>query len=183
MLTPFQVATSSRTRVVESETSAARRGVRPYCRLAGFGQVGTPTPVITEPSPLVDTMALALDTAGVAPDQVGYCAAAAYGVPFADTSEAEALAKLFGDELPVGAPKSMVGETMASDGLVNVIAAALAVRDGLFAPVANLVEPAYPLNYVRAPSATRAVTTNDLLFGKDMLLRKGKQHYVLVTAS
>jgi tyrosyl-tRNA synthetase len=38
------------------------------------------------------------------------------------------------------------------------------------------------INNVREPSATRAVTTNDLLFGKHLLLRKGKKNYVVVTA-
>jgi len=38
------------------------------------------------------------------------------------------------------------------------------------------------INNVREASATRAVTTNDLLFGKHVLLRKGKKNYVVVTA-
>lgn len=38
------------------------------------------------------------------------------------------------------------------------------------------------LNNVREASATRAVTKNDLLFGKHILLRKGKKNYVVVTA-
>jgi len=38
------------------------------------------------------------------------------------------------------------------------------------------------INNVREVSATRAVTTNDLLFGKHVLLRKGKKNYVVVTA-
>jgi tyrosyl-tRNA synthetase len=38
------------------------------------------------------------------------------------------------------------------------------------------------LNNVREPSAARAVTSNDLLFGKHVLLRKGKKNYVVVTA-
>jgi tyrosyl-tRNA synthetase len=37
------------------------------------------------------------------------------------------------------------------------------------------------INNVREPSITRAVTTNDLLFGKHVLLRKGKKNYVVVT--
>jgi tyrosyl-tRNA synthetase len=37
------------------------------------------------------------------------------------------------------------------------------------------------LNNLRESSATRAVTTNDLLFGKHLLLRKGKKNYVVVT--
>ncbi|MFZ0829273.1 MAG: tyrosine--tRNA ligase [Verrucomicrobiia bacterium] len=38
------------------------------------------------------------------------------------------------------------------------------------------------VNNVREASATRAVTTGDLLFGKHILLRKGKKNYVVVTA-
>jgi tyrosyl-tRNA synthetase len=38
------------------------------------------------------------------------------------------------------------------------------------------------INNVREASAMRAVTTSDLLFGKHVLLRKGKKNYVVVTA-
>ena len=38
------------------------------------------------------------------------------------------------------------------------------------------------INNVREASAARAVTMNDLLFGKHILLRKGKKNYVVVTA-
>ncbi|MEP6663314.1 MAG: tyrosine--tRNA ligase [Verrucomicrobiota bacterium] len=38
------------------------------------------------------------------------------------------------------------------------------------------------LNNVRETNFQRAVTTNDLLFGKHILLRKGKKNYVVVTA-
>ncbi|MCC6822620.1 MAG: tyrosine--tRNA ligase [Verrucomicrobia subdivision 3 bacterium] len=38
------------------------------------------------------------------------------------------------------------------------------------------------LNNVREANAARVVTTSDLLFGKHLLLRKGKKNYVVVTA-
>jgi tyrosyl-tRNA synthetase len=38
------------------------------------------------------------------------------------------------------------------------------------------------INNVREASAARAVTASDLLFGKHLLLRKGKKNYVVVTA-
>jgi tyrosyl-tRNA synthetase len=38
------------------------------------------------------------------------------------------------------------------------------------------------INNVREANAARAVTTNDLLFGRHVLLRKGKKNYVVVTA-
>jgi tyrosyl-tRNA synthetase len=37
------------------------------------------------------------------------------------------------------------------------------------------------VNNVREPNAQRAVMANDLLFGKHLLLRKGKKNYVVVT--
>jgi tyrosyl-tRNA synthetase len=39
------------------------------------------------------------------------------------------------------------------------------------------------VNNVREASATRAVNSNDLLFGKHILLRKGKKNYVVVMAN
>jgi tyrosyl-tRNA synthetase len=38
------------------------------------------------------------------------------------------------------------------------------------------------INNVREANVARAVTTNDLLFGKHILLRKGKKNYVVITA-
>jgi tyrosyl-tRNA synthetase len=38
------------------------------------------------------------------------------------------------------------------------------------------------VNNVRESNFQRAITTNDLLFGKHLLLRKGKKNYVVVTA-
>ena len=38
------------------------------------------------------------------------------------------------------------------------------------------------INNLRESSPTRAVTAGDLLFGKHLLLRKGKKNYVVVTA-
>ena len=38
------------------------------------------------------------------------------------------------------------------------------------------------LTILREANAARSVTANDLLFGKHVLLRKGKKDYVVVTA-
>ena len=39
------------------------------------------------------------------------------------------------------------------------------------------------LNNIRETNFMRAVVTNDLLFGKYLLLRKGKRNYVVLTAA
>jgi tyrosyl-tRNA synthetase len=38
------------------------------------------------------------------------------------------------------------------------------------------------INNIREIASTKMVTTADLLFGKHLLLRKGKKNYVVVTA-
>ena len=38
------------------------------------------------------------------------------------------------------------------------------------------------VNNIREANFQRAVTTNDLLFGQHVLLRKGKKNYAVVTA-
>jgi tyrosyl-tRNA synthetase len=38
------------------------------------------------------------------------------------------------------------------------------------------------INNVREPNFQRALTASDLLFGKHLLLRKGKRNYVVLTA-
>jgi tyrosyl-tRNA synthetase len=38
------------------------------------------------------------------------------------------------------------------------------------------------VNELREMNFQRAVTTNDLIFGKNILLRKGKKNYIVVTA-
>jgi tyrosyl-tRNA synthetase len=38
------------------------------------------------------------------------------------------------------------------------------------------------VNNIRETNLQRSVTTSDLLFGKHVLLRKGKKNYVIVTA-
>ena len=39
------------------------------------------------------------------------------------------------------------------------------------------------INNIREAGASRAVTTTDLLFGRHVLLRKGKKNYVVITAN
>ena len=46
----------------------------------------------------------------------------------------------------------------------------------------DLVGGGVYLNNVRVDQAARAVTLDDLLFGKHALLRRGKRHYAVVSA-
>lgn len=92
---------------------------------------------------LARAMRLAIERAGIAPDDVDAVFADAAGVPEADVAEAQAIRDVFGGrEVPVTAPKTMVGRLYAGGGALDVAAALLSMRDGLLPPTINLDTPA-----------------------------------------
>jgi act minimal PKS chain-length factor (CLF/KS beta) len=75
------------------------------------------------------------------------------GTPADDAAEVDAIRQVFGDradQIPVTAPKTMVGRLYAGGAPLDVAAALLAMRDGVLPPTINLNQPAAgaELNFV-----------------------------------
>jgi minimal PKS chain-length factor (CLF/KS beta) len=90
-------------------------------------------------------MTLALKDAGVAPEEVDLVFADAQGTLEGDAAEVKAMRQSFGKrstQVPVTAPKSMVGRLYAGGASLDVATAVLAMRDGLIPPTINLKTPA-----------------------------------------
>jgi minimal PKS chain-length factor (CLF/KS beta) len=99
-------------------------------------------------------MELALQRAGVRPDEVDLVVADGAGRPDADAAEARALCAVFGPHaVPVTAPQGLVGRLLSGGSALNVATALLAMRAGVIPPVGNLddPDPAYGLDLVREP--------------------------------
>ena len=148
--------------VLEREDAAGWRQARVYARLMGYGMAGDNHKlggINPRGREWARAVGEALDTAGVHPEQIGYCAAAACGVGMVDRAEAAALQAAGCRHVPVGAPKSITGDCMGSSGAVNVLAAVLALTGGVLTPSVNLEEPQadIPLNHVRVPGVRAAV--------------------------
>jgi 3-oxoacyl-(acyl-carrier-protein) synthase len=132
---------------VEEAGSAERRGApKVYGEVAGYGATNDafdakqPTP---DGQQLARAMRLALERAGVGPDDVDAVFADAAGMPAADRAEAQAIKDVFGGrDVPVTAPKTMVGRLYAGGGALDVAAALLGMRDGVLPPTINLDQPA-----------------------------------------
>jgi 3-oxoacyl-[acyl-carrier-protein] synthase II len=91
--------------------------------------------------PLVRTMRLALDDAGLAPDDVDVVYASANATKQADAVEAEALTTLFGDARTViTSVKGAIGES-GTAGAAACAAALLCGRIGRVPPIAGLSRP------------------------------------------
>jgi tyrosyl-tRNA synthetase len=89
---------------------------------------------------------------------------------------------IFNDVVGEIPTKDLAAATLPSPGapiIDLIVQAGLAPSKG--AARKDLEAGGIYLNNVRVPDHTRLVTTNDLLFGKHLLLRKGKKSYAVLT--
>ncbi len=132
--------------IVEGAGHAERRGAQTYGEILGYGATNDahdPHRVPADGRHLARAMSLAIERAGIGPDDIDAIFADASGVPEADRAEAEAIKSVFGERsVPVTAPKSMTGRLYAGGAPLDVAAALLAMRDGVLPPTINLDEPA-----------------------------------------
>ena len=134
--------------VEDLETARERGAPQIYGEVAGYGATHD-AHHWKDPAPdgrqLARAIRVALENANASPDEVDAVFLDAAGIPAADATEAGALREVFGDrvaELPVTAPKTMVGRLYAGGAALDVAGALLAMRDGRLPPTINLDEPA-----------------------------------------
>jgi 3-oxoacyl-[acyl-carrier-protein] synthase II len=132
--------------VVEALEHAQARGARIYCELTGYGLTADAYHM-TAPPPRGEgaarAMKMALDHAGLRPDQVDYINAHATSTGLGDLSETFAIKSVFGDRpnASISATKSMTGHLLGGAGAVEMAACALAIRDSVIPPAINLEHP------------------------------------------
>ncbi|MGW1379670.1 ketosynthase chain-length factor [Streptomyces sp. NPDC002446] len=121
--------------VLEDAEAARARGARVYGTIAGYAATFDPAPGTPGAPRLGAAAELALDDAGVRPDDVDVVFADAAGERAADRAEAEAIRDLFGPyAVPVTAPKTMTGRLAAGGASLDLAAALLSLRDQVIPP-------------------------------------------------
>ncbi len=130
--------------VLETEDEVARRGVRPYAEVLGWGQASDGYNVaISHPEGQgsAAAMRLALQAAGVAPAEVDYVNAHATSTVIGDVSEARALRSVFQagiGRVAVSSTKALTGHGLSLAGVMESAFCALALRDGFIPGSAHL---------------------------------------------
>ena len=162
--------------VLEEFEHAKKRGARIYCELAGYG-MSADAHHITAPSEdgegAARCMANAMRNAGLNAEQVDYINAHGTSTPLGDIAETIAVKRAFGTragKIAISSTKSMTGHLLGAAGGIEAVFSALAVKEQIAPPTANLTtpDPACDLDYVPnapRPMTIRAALSNSFGFG------------------
>jgi beta-ketoacyl-acyl-carrier-protein synthase II len=146
--------------VLEDWERAAQRGAGIRGEIVGYG-LGTDAAHITRPTVegQARAMRLALDSAGLAPERIGYINAHGTGTLANDAVETTAIRRVFGahaERLAVSSTKSMHGHLLGAAGAVELVATLLALETGTLPPTMHLAEPDPECDLDYVPNAARA---------------------------
>ena len=140
--------------ILESYEHAAARGALILAELAGAGW-SFDAYSETAPDPEMEALAmkLALEDAGVSPEEVDYINAHGTSTKLNDAGETKAVKLVFGQRayrIPMSANKSMVGHLACAAGSVEAVASVLTIRNGIIPPTINYQtpDPECDLDYV-----------------------------------
>lgn len=92
-------------------------------------------------------MQLALEEAGLTPDDIDYVNAHATSTPMGDNSELKAVQNIFGEnaKVSISATKSMTGHLLGAAGAIEAIACIQSIQNDIIPPTINTkeIEPAF----------------------------------------
>ncbi|MBI4352974.1 MAG: beta-ketoacyl-[acyl-carrier-protein] synthase family protein, partial [Candidatus Omnitrophica bacterium] len=127
--------------VLEEWEHARRRNARIYAEVVGFGS--------SSGAGREAAMKMALRGGGTAPAEIDFIQASGMGLPDDDEKEMEAMNRLFGrsEGRCVTAAKPVMGFTGFAAGAIDLILAALALREGVIPPTLNFERPRQELGF------------------------------------
>lgn len=161
----FVMGEGAGTLILESLEHALNRDAKIYAELCGIGLTADAFH-ITAPAPggegAVRSMQIAIDDAGLLPEDIDYINAHGTSTPHNDVTETLAIKTVFGDhayKLVVSSTKSMTGHLLGAAGGIEAIATIYSVCNDIIPPTINLTnpDPDCDLNYSPLKPTTKKV--------------------------
>lgn len=133
--------------ILEELEHAKKRGAKIYAEFAGYGAT-CDAYHITSPaedgSGAAKAMELAMEEAGVKPEEVDYVNAHGTSTHHNDLFETRAIRRALGDaadQVKVSSTKSMIGHLLGAAGAVELIACVKSIEEGYIHPTVGTTEP------------------------------------------
>ncbi len=141
----FVMAEGAGVIILETLEHAQARGARILAELVGYG-LSADAYHLTSPMPEGEgasrCMQMALDHAGLKPEDVQYVNTHGTSTPLGDICETKAIKRTFGDYakngLVVSSTKSMTGHLLGAAGAIELLACVYAIRDNFVPPTINV---------------------------------------------
>lgn len=174
----FVLGEGSGALILEEYEHAKKRGARIYCEVVGAAATADAYH-ITAPHPegigVINVMNLALEDAGMKPEDIDYINTHGTSTPLGDVAELIAIEKVFGAQagkLNISSTKSMTGHLLGAAGAIEAIACVLALQHDFVPPTINHftddpeINPSLNLTFNEAQQRkVRAALSNTFGFG------------------
>lgn len=162
--------------ILESEESALKRNAHIYCEFSGasmYDEAYNLTAPLTDGQGMVESMKLAIENAGIAPEKINYINAHGTSTGLNDAYETAAIKEVFGSNagnIPVSSIKAAIGHTLGAGGVLEAIACIKAIESGIIPPTIHYDEPAPECDLDYVPNTARkhhvdAALSNSFGFG------------------
>jgi 3-oxoacyl-[acyl-carrier-protein] synthase II len=162
--------------ILEELEHARNRNADIFAEVIGFGLSGDGHHMAAPPDDgdgAVRCMRMALDDAGLVPEDIDYINAHGTSTPLNDVVETRAIKTVFGEhayKLAISSTKSMIGHMLGGAGGVESVFLALSIRDQIIPPTINLEnpDPECDLDYVpnkARETVIKAAISNSFGFG------------------
>jgi 3-oxoacyl-[acyl-carrier-protein] synthase II len=133
--------------VLEEYEHAKKRGAKIIGEIVGYGSTEDAyhmTAPLPDGEGAAKAMQLAMEEAGITPEQVGYINAHGTSTHANDEGESKAIHTVMGNfakKIPVSSTKSMTGHMLGAAGAVEAIIATKAIEEGFLPPTINYETP------------------------------------------
>ena len=162
--------------ILEELESAKKRNAKIYAEIVGYGMTSDAYHITTPAENgegAARSMQMAINDAGIKPNQIDYINAHGTSTYYNDLYETMAIKSVFGEDaknVSISSTKSMTGHLLGASGAIEAIVCALALKDDFVPPTINLDNPGegMDLDYTPNKGKEREINyalSNSLGFG------------------